>query len=404
MQRIEPMISFLTEMSKLILETTDIYGIKPETGDTFLGIMNISALSIEQLKLAKILNNHEEIAFFIRHVTLRPEDSRSLSRKQLINSTDFISLHVEIMNYLREYGDWSFSLYKTLEDFQKLLILHFYQERIPASLAVEMIRLAYETGDREILDYFSNHYDGYLQEMVDPKKSISVDLAVELVKLAREKGDRNTLDYFEPYLHEKLKERNEVPTTLVIEVIKLVREVSDQKTLMMFLEKYVLAIASVRSIPVALFVELVKISDMSINQATLERLTTYCNNIIIGKRYIPHELAIAMIKLARRADERDILNHFGEDYLTDILQTQQSVPVELAIELIKLALENQTQDQVGIESFYHKYLSLDRCYLDLLPVDTLVDLQQLAQKFDDEELLRKIEKNFSIFTRASSDS
>jgi hypothetical protein len=40
-------------------------------------------------------------------------------------------------------------------------------------------------------------------------------------------------------------------------------------------------------------------------------------------------------------------------------------------------------DQTSIENFYQKNIGVDRCYLDLLRVETLIDLHLLAQKFHD---------------------
>jgi len=79
-----------------------------------------------------------------------------------------------------------------------------------------------------------------------------------------------------------------------------------------------------------------------------------------------------------------------------MLQTQNLVPVELAVELIKLALESKEHDPASIESFYRKNITSERYYLGLLPIDTIVDLRQLAQTFGDDALLQKINERLKL--------
>ena len=122
----------------------------------------------------------------------------------------------------------------------------------------------------------------------------------------------------------------------------------------------------------------------------------YCSDIIAEKRYLPHDLVVAMIQFAHEVGDKHILNYFSGDYLKDMLQAQKLVPVELAVELVKLAQASNAYDQASIESFYHKNLNVERCYLDVLPIDTIVGLRKLAQGFHDDVFLRKIEQKMGL--------
>jgi hypothetical protein len=239
--------------------------------------------------------------------------------------------------------------------------------------------------------------------MVDPEKSISVELAIELVKLTRELGDEKALNYFLRYLKRRLVERQEVDSELAIEVVKFAQQVSGRKTLASFLDEYVHQMFAPRdtlftqlNIPTQLLVELLKIAKDDSYQALLQDLEDYCEKMLTEKRYLPHELAVAMIQFGHKLDREDILHYFSGDYLKDLLQAQQLVPVELAVELVKLAQASNTYDQAIIESFYHKNINVERCYLDLLPIDTIVGLRKLAQGFHDDRLLRKIEQKMGL--------
>jgi hypothetical protein len=312
-----------------------------------------------------------------------------------VDKAIYVEFQVELTRFIRQYGDWSSLAYTRMKALQEQ-ILHSYKKRLPATLVIEMLKLAYETGDQKTRKYFDQSYHSYLKEMVDPEMWISAELAIELAKLAHEQSDQNALDYFLRYLHRKVKEREEVNSELVIEVIKLAREVSDQKTLTIFLNEYVHTIINYRSIPIQLLIELLKIAKNDSYQVLLQDLKNYCEKLLTEKRYLPHELAVAMIQFAHKVDNNDILNYFNRNYLKDMLQAQQLVPVELAVELVKLAQASNTYDQASIESFYHKNINVERCYLDVLPIDTIVSLRRLAQGFHDDELLRKIEQKMGL--------
>ncbi len=393
----DALASLLPEMARVIRKLTDFQGIKIESDDFFRFYIHEERTVTEEFKIARELNQREfldmAIRNFIRHRNTgkRHRDSGLLQSKMAIESTGAIELLVEITKFVRERGNWSDSNYLQLENFQKRFLQSF-KGRIPTTLAVEMIKLAFEAGNHEILNFFSQHYYSYLEEMVDPEKLISDDLAVELVKLACEKGDRSSLDYFMRYLDRRLKERCEVPSAVATGVIKLARQVGDHKTLTIFLEKYTHEIIAVRNIPSSLFIELLNLADENRKQTILEELRIYSCKIIAGSRYIPHDLAVAMIKLARKVDDQDILDYFSGNYLKSLLQAQKLVPIELAVELVKLILVSDVYDQTSIESFYQKNISVDRCQLDLLTVGTLVDLQQLAETFHDNDMLSKIKQ------------
>ncbi len=188
----------------------------------------------------------------------------------------------------------------------------------------------------------------------------------------------------------KLEERREVNSELVIEVIKFAREVSDRETLATFLDEYVHMIFGKRTIPIQLLIELLKLAKDDSYQVLIQVLRDYCEKMFAEKRYLPQELVVAMIQFAHKADDKRILDHFSGDYLKDMLQAQKLVPVELAVELVKLAQASNTYDRASIESFYHKNINVERCYLDVLPICTIVDLRRLAQGFGDDELLGKM--------------
>ncbi len=78
-----------------------------------------------------------------------------------------------------------------------------------------------------------------------------------------------------------------------------------------------------------------------------------------------------------------------------MLQVEKLVSIELAVELLKLAQESTIYDSATMREFYYKNISADRCYLGLLPLDTIVELRRLARTFQDHELLAKIEQRLA---------
>lgn len=388
----EAVASSLAEMNRIAQELTDTQGIKIETPDFLDFFTGNGRVSLEEFKLAKTINDFDILGFLIRRYYRNKKNTTR--NKKVLETERPVELDVEITKYIREYSWFAQLPVPTAEQFQQY-ILQSYKGRLPATLAVEMIRLAYEIGNYEVLNYFGQHYYSYLEEMVDPEKSVSVDLAIELIKLVREKGDQDALDYFERYLSRRLNERHEIPSTLAIELIELALETSNWKTLAVFLEEYVPKIITTKNIPIALLIKLLGLAYDSNNQAIIQNLITYCNNMLIGNSYISHELAIVMIQFARKFEDKAILDYFGGNYFRDILQAQLLVPIKLAIELINLTQDGYTHSQTGIESFYQRNICAARCYPDLLSADTLVNLLLLAQKFHDDEMLNKIKQKLN---------
>jgi hypothetical protein len=386
-------ISLLEQIKRTIYNFNNITGSKTEKNIN-IEVMPSLIHIIEDYKLAITIN---DLYYLVRTESLagicieimNEVDTRDDQRIDLIN------LLFEVLKFLRETGTWSDNTKSRITELQEQILL-FHKGRIPANVVIEMLKLVYETGTHETLNYFSQHYHSYLEEMTNPEKSISTELAIELVKLTREQGDQNALDYFFHYLNRRLKERKEVNSEFAIEVINFASEVSNQKTLADFLNEYVDAIIKSRSIPIKLLIRLLKLTGDDGYQILSQYLIVYCRNMITEKRDLAQELVTVMIQFAHHTDDQDILNHFSGDYLKDMLQVQQLIPVELAVELVKLAQAGNTYDQASIESFYHKNINADRCYLDVLPIGTIVDLRRLAQGFGDDELVRKIERKMGL--------
>ncbi len=85
------------------------------------------------------------------------------------------------------------------------------------------------------------------------------------------------------------------------------------------------------------------------------------------------------------------MDAFSKNYLLDILQTQELVPINLAVELVKLAQEQKIYPQTAVESYFHKNITVERCHLRLLPLDTIIDIRRFAQVFGDERLAQHID-------------
>jgi hypothetical protein len=389
--RTEALTLFLAEMNQTIQDINDFLCINIEKGG-IIQFFEWNKSLTEIIRFNRNIGNRT----ILTHIT---GVYRKIINKKYFTDIEFAKLQIELLKVFQEYGSLSDETFESTQ----IQFLKFYQDRIPTTVVIEMLRLAYNTGSRETLNYFSQRYHSYLEEMIDPEKSISTELAIELVKLAREQEDQYALSYFLRYLDRRLEERREVNSELLIEVIKFAREVSDRETLASFLDKYVHQIFSPRdtlftqaNIPTQLLIEFLKLAQDDSYPILLEHLKAYCGDMLIEKRYLPHGLVVVMIQFAHRINDQDILNHFSGDYLKDMLQVQQLIPVELAVELVKLAQAGNTYDQASIESFYHKNINADRCYLDVLPIGTIVDLRRLAQGFGDDELVRKIERKMGL--------
>src|SRR5712691_9308811 len=115
-----------------------------------------------EFRLARKINDQMGIDYITYDFLIRGSYMRYLRYDKVTTEyMAFIELLTEITKFIREQGNWSNSIYQALEDLQKQF-LHSYKERIPTTLVVEMVRLAYEAGNREILNYFSQHYYSYL--------------------------------------------------------------------------------------------------------------------------------------------------------------------------------------------------------------------------------------------------
>jgi hypothetical protein len=327
-----------------------------------------------------------------------------------INKYRRMSVLTGLIQYSLKNGYWSFPL-----NIKELLQSIHDKGVLSMKLAVAIIKLAREMGDQSITGFI---YRYYLQNLRTPEASMSIDLAIELVKLSRERGDQHTLRYFMSFLMKKLQEDNDVIVELALEVIKFAREVGDQQTSTQFLKTYLKALVDTRSvpkrnlednflvdirkgssrrIPSVLTIELLKITREINDQQVIEPLIFYISQVLERSNYIQPELALEILKFTFKIKDREDFNNFKSHYLTKMLQTQNLVSLELAVELIKLALESKEHSPASIKSFYRKNITSERYYyLGLLPIDTIVDLRQLAQTFGDDALLQKINERLRV--------
>ncbi len=318
---------------------------------------------------------------------------------------------------------WAYLLTKQFRrlqrsDFQKEDVLRFFeeanelieQEREGLILENKEFALSLYTEMLNLLRY-SNQYVSLKPVLFEVYENIrglsclevimSTELATELVKLAYERNDQSRLSdllsYFMRSLRSKLVYDNEVDVDLTLKVVRFAYETGNQELLVDFLIKYLDTLFEVdRRVPITLTVELLKLLFEIKDQQVIKLLTLNISEVIQRSEYIQPDLAFGILKFISKNEEQKVFVAFKGRYLTDALQNQKLVSVELAVEIVKLALESEEYDWVSIEGFYRKNITLGRCYLGLLPIDTIVDLRELARKFGDEEVLGKINERLKL--------
>jgi hypothetical protein len=267
--------------------------------------------------------------------------------------------------------------------------------------------LAREVGDWSIIDFI---YQYYLKNTTTPEASMSIDLATELVKLARERGDNYTLSYFMSVLLKKLREDRNVNIELTLEVINFAREVGNQYALTEFLKEYLTYLVApfehgsmpmsreyrAKHIPTILTIELLKLAVEIDDQQISALLMPYIHQILGKITYIQPNLALEILKFTRKVKDQVVLEDFKSQYIDRMLQTRNLITVELTVELIKSVRGSKKYSRAIIANFYHKNITPERCHFDILSVDTIVDLRELAHLFGDDMLLQKINKRLKL--------
>lgn len=311
--------------------------------------------------------------------------------ENMLKSIRYSSFLEEVIQYMLRYGSWSVPKYLSLEELQRFA---FGKNVFPMNLAATIIQLADEVGEQNVTNFIYQHY---LKNMKTPEASMPIKLATELIKLARERGDGHTLYYFMHFLLEKLREDNYVLVELALEVIKFALEVGDQQALTQFLYDYLKDLVNTqRHIPTVFTIELLKLVNEINGEQLIDLLTFYISQVLERSNYIQPELALEILKFTTKLKDSEHFGSFKNQYLANMLQTQQLVSIELAVEVIKLALQSKENNSASIENFYRKNITSERCYLGLLPIDTIVDLRQLAQTFGDDVLLQKINERLKL--------
>jgi hypothetical protein len=302
-----------------------------------------------------------------------------------------LKLYAKVIKTALKYGFWSMP---DSVGIKKLHRIASGKKRLPMKFSAALINLAREVGDKNILDFI---YQYYFKSMMTPEETMSIDLATELVKLMREKNDRRIFSYFVDYLKKELYKKNSLIVELTFEVLKYAREIGDIQVLTQILEEYLKILLSTnKRTPVAFTIELLRFSYEIDDQQLIDSLNTYICRIIKTNTYIQPELILEILKFTNKVKNGEVLEAFKNNYLTETLRNQNLVSVELAVEITKLALESREHDWMEIESFYHQNITLERCYLSLLSIDTIADLRQLVQIFGDNVLLKKINKRLNL--------
>jgi hypothetical protein len=114
-----------------------------------------------------------------------------------------------------------------------------------------------------------------------------------------------------------------------------------------------------------------------------------------SKHLLP-DLATTILKFMHKINDQEIMDSLSKNYLPAMLQAQEQVPVELAVELIRLAREQKTYDQANVETYYQKNITVERCHLGSLPLDTIIDIRRLARIFGDDKLAQRIDAKLGL--------
>lgn len=269
------------------------------------------------------------------------------------------------------------------------------------TLLSELIKVSQErsSGDEIIWRYLKDEYLG-------TGRYIPAFLAVQMIKFAREMGDQAVINYFsQKYLKIVLQRKKYTNSALVMEMLKIARETGNQEAMSQLLEGYGNFVQVERASrqwdvlemePAALIIELFRTASEINSQQVPVFLIDYAHFIAeSNSRYLSQSLITTIVKFARKTNHQRLIDGLSKNSLPAILQTQELVPVELAIELIKLAQGLPDYPQTDMESFYRKNITVERCHLESLPLDVIMDIRRLARKFSDNELVQRIDARLS---------
>ncbi|WP_220202394.1 NACHT domain-containing protein [Reticulibacter mediterranei] len=380
----EAIASLFAEMTRIAQELADDQGVEVE-GDDFIRVFfGDQLISIEEFRLSIASNDQDAIDWYVMSSPIFKEKGGELQSQRILT---------EVIRFIQKSGR---SVHHNINIKQIQKIIH-KQGHLSMELAAALVGLARETGDQETINFIYHYYS---KNMTDYAAPISIKLATQLVKSARDKRDQHISGYFVEYLLRYLRKHKDIPVELSLELFKLIRETSDKTGLIRFIAFYIFEVTTAeRRLPITLMIELLNTLQEFDHQQEIQEsvdlfFVPYIKQQILPN--VPQELVVPIIKFGRKINDLEFPDHFRHDYLKKALNVQSLVPVELAIELVKLAQETSIYEQASIETFYYKNITSDRCYIGLLPIDTIVDLRRLAQKFGDGELVEKIDERLKI--------
>jgi adenylate kinase family enzyme len=279
-------------------------------------------------------------------------------------------------------------------------------ERNPTvTLLIELLNVLEIRGNSDIIQYIKREY---LVKVPHSRRFMPIPLAIQMIKFAREERDQDFLDYFsQEYTRAIMNLQVPINIELSIELIKLVSEIGNRETLSEIV-KTCISLVQKQEIhtrnqnlylhAAALTTELLKAGCEIDNHRVLKSLAAYARTWISEeKRYLlPTGLSVMILKFAHKINDREIIDTFIKYYLLDFLQSQELVPIELAVEVVKLAQKQKIYPLADIEGYYRKNITVERCYLNLLSLDTIINIRRLAQIFSDNELAQRIDAKLTL--------
>lgn len=211
-------IRLATEWIKLVREVGDPplldYFSRDYTKEILCSKRHIPVdLAIELVKLARDTGNQDTLLYFIDYLKERLSERRPVSAKlivEVIKGARDIANRVSLVDFIQYY----------------LITIGRMERLVPFEAMTEILKLAREIGDAEIL----KRVNSYLELIVREKRRIPAELAVELIKLARMIDEKEALNYFrKDYLKGNvLQPRRQIPIELAVELIALAQEAADQ--------------------------------------------------------------------------------------------------------------------------------------------------------------------------------
>lgn len=302
-------------------------------------------LIIEIIKLIRKFGHEYFQAFNFQRITTK-------SKNNLLSKTK--SKHEKSVRKLQVLIDQS-----ALKDFFKKNILEENNSQSSSvELIVELIGLAREFKDTELLNFFYNSYVNDLSKLRD----CPAELMLELLELASELGDRKFLEYFyHDYLHE-VDSRDKQMRQASLGRYKLRHHTSE------------LIIKSVRIAKKFEYEESLKF----IYQEFLSRTS---------EDYYESELLVEFISLARRFKDKNFLKILNR-HISYQEQNLEDLPTELFVELIWLLREFNSSK---LEVVYKGYINNPLFDINSLSLKNLKDLKEIASILGDENLIQKID-------------